>query len=92
MFYFATDYGTKKLENINANGNVALAVDVYSSVGNHAVCIQGRTRLIESGAEFKRLYDLFRNKFEWVRIDPWDEGEAPFVQVIPYTKVSWGLE
>ncbi|HJS81999.1 MAG TPA: pyridoxamine 5'-phosphate oxidase family protein [Nitrososphaera sp.] len=90
-FYFATDYGTKKLENVKANGNVALAVDVYSSMGNKAVCIQGRAKLIESGSEFKRLYKVFHKRFEWVRKDPWAEGEAPFVEVIPYTKVSWGL-
>lgn len=91
-FYFATDYGTKKLENIKENGIVALTVDIYSSVGNRAVCIQGHTKVIESGPEYKRLYKVFQKKFEWVRNAPWNEGEAPFVEVIPYTKVSWGIE
>ncbi|MGI0037723.1 MAG: pyridoxamine 5'-phosphate oxidase family protein [Nitrososphaera sp.] len=91
-FYFATDYATKKLKNIKKNGNLALLVDVYSSVGNKAVCIQGRAKLIESGSKFKSLYRTFHQKFEWVRKDPWKEGEAPFVEVVPYTKVSWGLE
>jgi nitroimidazol reductase NimA-like FMN-containing flavoprotein (pyridoxamine 5'-phosphate oxidase superfamily) len=91
-FYFATDYGTRKLENIEANKNLALTVDIYSSVGNKAVCIQGHTNTIESGPEFKKLYDLFHSKFEWVRESPWKPGEAPFVKVIPYAKVSWGLD
>jgi nitroimidazol reductase NimA-like FMN-containing flavoprotein (pyridoxamine 5'-phosphate oxidase superfamily) len=91
-FYFATDYGTKKLENLKANRNVALTVDVYSSVGNKAVCIQGHTSLIELGSEFVKLYDLFYSKFEWVRRSPWKPGEAPFVKVVPFAKVSWGLE
>jgi uncharacterized protein len=91
-FYFATDYGTKKLENIKTNGKLAMTVDVYSSLGNKAVCIQGNAKLIESGSEFKRLYKIFNQRFEWVRKEPWNEGEAPFVEVVPYTKVSWGLE
>lgn len=91
-FYFATDYGTKKLENIKANGNLALTVDVYSSLANKAVCVQGHPRLIESGSEFKKLYDVFYSRFEWVRQDPWNSGEAPFIEVVPYNKVSWGLE
>jgi nitroimidazol reductase NimA-like FMN-containing flavoprotein (pyridoxamine 5'-phosphate oxidase superfamily) len=90
-FYFATDYGTKKLENIQANGNLALTVDVYGSSENRAVCVQGKTTLIERGSRFKRLYKIFHSRFAWVQEDPWAEGEAPFVQVVPYTKVSWGL-
>lgn len=91
-FYFATDYGTKKLENIKANRNLALTVDVYSSIANKAVCVQGHPRLIESGSEFKKLYDLFYSKFDWVRQNPWKSGEAPFVEVVPYSKVSWGID
>ena len=91
-FYFATDYGTKKLENIKSNSLVALTVDVYSSVGNRAVCIQGHAKLIESGSNYKRLYKEFHKKFEWVRKAPWNEGEAPFVEVKPFTKVSWGID
>lgn len=91
IFYIATDYETKKYENIKENGNVALVVDVYSSVGNKAVCVQGRAEIIEKGKEFARLYKIFYQRFEWVRQDPWEEGEAPFLKVIPTGKVSWGL-
>lgn len=92
VFYFATDYGTKKLDNIRKNDKVALVVDVYSSVGNKAVCIQGIAELIERGSEFSRLYKIFHKRFEWVRRDPWEEGEAPFVKVTPTGKVSWGIK
>ena len=91
-FYFAADYGTKKLENLKVNPNIALTVDIYDSVGNKAVCVQGRTNLIESGSEFDRLYQLFFAKFAWVRANPWKADEAPFVKVSPYRKVSWGLD
>ena len=91
-FYFATDYGTKKLDNLKANGRLAIVVDVYGSAGNKAVCIQGEAEIIESGSEFSRLYDIFHRKFDWVRENPWKPGEAPFVKVIPFSKVSWGIE
>lgn len=90
-FYFATDLETRKLENIKKNRRIALAIDVYSSVGNKAICVQGRAEIIEQGKEFARLYKIFHEKFAWVRRDPWKEGEAPFVKVVPKNKVSWGL-
>ncbi|MGI0020594.1 MAG: pyridoxamine 5'-phosphate oxidase family protein [Nitrososphaera sp.] len=90
-FYFATDLETRKLANIQKNGRVALAVDVYSSVANMAVCVQGTAKVIERGPEFQRLYKIFHGKFEWVRRDPWKEGEAPFVHVTPTSKASWGV-
>lgn len=90
-FYIATDYDTKKLDNIKENNKVALAVDIFSSAGNKAVCIQGLAEIIENGAPFAKLYKVFDNRFEWVRHDSWKEGEAPFLKVIPTSKVSWGL-
>ena len=92
VFFIATDYETKKYKNIKENNRVALAIDVYSSVGNKAVCVQGRVEIIESGSDYARLYNMFQKRFEWVRRDPWEEGEAPFLKVTPTCKVSWGLE
>jgi nitroimidazol reductase NimA-like FMN-containing flavoprotein (pyridoxamine 5'-phosphate oxidase superfamily) len=92
VFYFATDLETRKLENIKKNGRVALTVDVYSAKGNRAVVVQGKAELIERGSEFARLYKIFEKKFAWVRADPWNEGEAPFVRVVPTNKTSWGMK
>jgi len=91
QFYFATDFETIKYENIIKNNHVALVIDVYDSVDNKAVCIQGTATIIDKGNDFARLYKVFEKRFEWVRIDPWDEGEAPFIRVKPTNKVSWGL-
>ena len=92
-FFIATDYDTRKYKNLRANKNIALAVDIYnSSVENKAVVIQGTVDIIERGEEFKKLYQKFDKKFEWVRNDPWKEGEAPFIKIKPFSKVSWGLE
>ncbi|MEP0824325.1 MAG: pyridoxamine 5'-phosphate oxidase family protein [Nitrososphaera sp.] len=92
VFYITTDYETRKYKNIKENNRIALVVDVYNSGGNKAVCIQGLTEVVERGNEFARLYQIFHERFEWVRRDPWHEGEAPFLKVIPTNKVSWGLK
>lgn len=93
FFYFATDYGTRKYENLKRNSRIALVVDIYNtSLENKAVVIQAMTEIIEQGRDFQRLYDRFYKKFEWVRSDPWKEGEAPFVKVLPHHKTSWGLD
>lgn len=92
FLYFATDYDTRKYKNLRVNRNVALAVDIYnSSVENKAVVVQGSAEIIEKGGEFINLYKKFYKKFEWVRKDPWKEGEAPFIKIKILKKVSWGL-
>ena len=74
------------------NRNVSIVVDVYDPSGeNKAIVIQGKAVIIERGKEFIRLYKIFDKKFEWVRKNPWKEGEAPFVRVAAFNKVSWGL-
>jgi uncharacterized protein len=79
FFFIATDYSTRKYKNIQENKKIALSVDVYgSSVENKAIIIQGDIDIIHRGEEFKDLYQIFDDKFEWVRNDPWKEGEAPF--------------
>ena len=87
----ATDYETRSFQNIVSNPNVAIVIDSYKSGNHKAICIQGRASIIENGPEFKNLYDLFFKKFEWVRREPWKEGEAPFLKIIPSGKTSWGL-
>lgn len=89
--YFATDYGTKKLNNLLLNPNIAVVVDEYASIGNAAVSIQGKAVIIHRGALFRRLYKKFYKRFSWVRENPWEEGEAPFVKVVMLRKISWGL-
>jgi nitroimidazol reductase NimA-like FMN-containing flavoprotein (pyridoxamine 5'-phosphate oxidase superfamily) len=92
VFYFATDHDTKKYRNLEKNKKSALVVDTYnSSVENKAVIVQGVVEFVEIGEEFRRLYNIFHEKFEWVREEPWKEGEAPFVKVKPLHKVSWGF-
>ena len=89
---FVTDYGTRKYKNLEINKNISVLVDVYDPSGrNKGIVIQGKAIFIERGEEFKRLYQIFNKKFEWVRKEPWGEGEAPFVKVDAFKKVSWGI-
>ena len=88
----ATDYKTRSFQNIKKNPNTGIVIDQYKPGEHKAICIQGETKIIESGSEFKELYDIFYKKFAWVRKDPWKEKEAPFLKIIPTSKVSWGLD
>ena len=91
LIVIATDYNTRTFNNIKINPNVGISIDIYKSGEQKAICIQGESKIVEEGNEFKRFYDIFYNKFAWVRKDPWKEKEAPFLKIIPKNKVSWGL-
>lgn len=91
FFYIFADYETKKIKNIKENPKVALLIDVYRTPKNKAVLIIGKADILERGEEYRQIYNLFYKKFGWVRADPWNEGEAPLIKVIPEKKVSWGI-
>ena len=62
----ATDYDTRTFLNISSNSYTSIVVDTYSPRNHKAVCIQGNSLILENGSEFKRVYDIFYEKFEWV--------------------------
>jgi PPOX class probable F420-dependent enzyme len=88
-FYIATDYGTRKYRNLRENPRAALVVDHYKP--HRAVAVQGRVEILERGEEFRKIREMFYRKFKWARDDPWEEGEAPIVKLIPEKKSSWGI-
>jgi uncharacterized protein len=55
------------------------------------LAITGIADIIERGEDFTRIYKIFYEKFEWVRQNPWEQGEAPFVAVRVLRKTSWGF-
>ncbi len=89
LAYVVTDYGTKKLKNLRENPHAAVLVDRPST--RPGILISGPVQLIEKGEEYRRIYKVFHSRLAWVRQDPWKEGEAPFVRMMPSFKVSWGL-
>lgn len=89
---FATDYKTKKYNHLITNKRISILIDVFDKKnGNKGIHIAGIASILEKGKEFKDLFKIFYNKFEWVRRDPWKEGEASFVKIQIIKKVSWGL-
>ena len=88
--YIVTDYKTRKLRNLRENPQAAILVD--SGGTSKLLLISGPVEIIEKGEEYKRLYKLFYSKLDWVKRDPWKEGEAPFVKITPTFKAGWGLK
>lgn len=91
VFYVATDYDTRTFKNLKKNQNTALVVDIYKHGGHKAVSIQGKSTIIENGKKFQDIYAKFHEKFEWVKNEPWKENDAPFLEIVPITKASWGI-
>ena len=87
----ATDYNTRTFTNIKLNSHTSIVIDIYKSGEHKAICIQGKTDIIEKGLEFKKFDKILYKKFESVRKDPWKEEEAEFLKIIPHNKISWGL-
>jgi nitroimidazol reductase NimA-like FMN-containing flavoprotein (pyridoxamine 5'-phosphate oxidase superfamily) len=90
-FFVSTDYGTKKFKNVKYNPFASLVVDTYMPQNHKGIVACGGIDLVEYGEPFKKIYAIFYNKFEWVKKDPWIEGQSPFLKINPYSKVSWGL-
>jgi uncharacterized pyridoxamine 5'-phosphate oxidase family protein len=53
-----TDYNTRTYNNIKTNSKAGIVIDIYKSGGHKAMCIQGDTEIIETGTDFKKLYDM----------------------------------
>ena len=88
----ATDYDTRMYKNLLENPKAAVSIDIYKNKDHKAICLQGKVVIIENGDEFSRIYKKFHERFEWVQSQPWEENEAPFIKIIPFSKSSWGLE
>ncbi len=88
----ATDYDTRMYKNLLDNPKAAVSIDIYKNKGHKAICLQGNVAIIENGEEFLRIYKKFYEKFKWVQEQPWEENEAPFIKITPFSKSSWGLE
>jgi hypothetical protein len=77
---------------LKENNRISLIIDIYDKKeGNKGIYINGIATIIDSGKEFVNLLKIFYNKFEWVKKDPWSEKEAPFIQIQPTKKISWGI-
>jgi nitroimidazol reductase NimA-like FMN-containing flavoprotein (pyridoxamine 5'-phosphate oxidase superfamily) len=89
--YISTDYKTKKFTNIKKNPHICLVVDHYLPGNNKGLVLNGKATVVENGKKYYDIYKLFYKSFKWVRDDPWEQGEAPFLQIQFTSKSSWGL-
>ncbi len=85
--YFITDYGSRKHKNIEKNGKVGVAVDVYSRQPS-SVIIQGTAEIIEHGKEFADIEKLFEERHAYYKANPVKEGDAPLIKITPVKKFS----
>ena len=92
FIFVATDYETRSFQNEKKNQHVGIVIDIYKPQEHQAICLQGTVAVIEKGEEFQEIYQLFYKKFKWVRDDPWQENEAPFLKITATNKTSWGLD
>jgi len=59
LFFFATDYNTRKYKNLKKNKNVALVIDIYDSTNNRAVAIRERGNLLKEVKISKKCMIFF---------------------------------
>ncbi|MEM4311559.1 MAG: pyridoxamine 5'-phosphate oxidase family protein [Nitrososphaerales archaeon] len=90
-FYIAIDYGEKKLKNLRENDKVSLVIDDRTKAGARGIMIQGRAEVLERGEEYRYALKLLFDRFEIYRSNPWGEGEAPIIKVLPKKKASWRI-
>lgn len=90
--YFVTDYGTRKLENVKKNGNVAIVFDSYDRV-SHGVLIEGTVKILEKGAEYLKVREMLYKKYPYYKRPEYtfQEGEAPIIRIDPSKVVGWGV-
>ena len=91
LIVVATDYETRTYQNIKKNPRVAISIDIYKPGDHKAMCIQGDVEVLEKGEEYELIYQIFYNKFKWVRDDPWEPEEAPILKIVPKHETSWGI-
>ena len=92
--YFATERKARKLRNIKANPNLALAFDEYTDAWDHlrGVSIQGTARIV-SKSEFRRLRkEIYAKYTQYESKAAIGERDSVIVEVTPDKKFSWGLK
>jgi nitroimidazol reductase NimA-like FMN-containing flavoprotein (pyridoxamine 5'-phosphate oxidase superfamily) len=93
--YFASGTEGRKVANLRANPQVTVTVDLYSEAWAHlkGAMIQGRARLIERGALFRKIRARLYAKYpQYSREATLDESDSVVVEVTPTGVFTWGLD
>jgi nitroimidazol reductase NimA-like FMN-containing flavoprotein (pyridoxamine 5'-phosphate oxidase superfamily) len=93
--YFASEKNARKVRNLRANPNVAVAVDLYSDDWSNlkGVMIQGTVTVIEKGPQFRRIRKLLYSKYpQYPDQAALGESDSVIIEVTPTNVFSWGID
>jgi nitroimidazol reductase NimA-like FMN-containing flavoprotein (pyridoxamine 5'-phosphate oxidase superfamily) len=93
--YFASAIKGRKVDNLEANPQVALTVDLYSDAWANikGVMIQGPAKLVRKGPVFRRIRKLLYDKYPlYSERAPLDESDSLIVEVTPASVFTWGID
>lgn len=92
--YFGSEREAKKVQNLRANPQAAVTVDLYAEDWSNlkGVMIQGTAALIERGPRFRTIRRLLYEKYpQYPEEAALEEGDV-IVEITPRHVFSWGLE
>ncbi len=92
---FATEIGTQKVRNIDADPNVAICYDEYHEDWSQLrqVIVHGEAYVLDAGFEFERDRALLYEKYPQYEAEaPIESGSSVIVEVRADRVLSWGLD
>ncbi len=86
--FIATDFGTAKLKQIEANPKVSVVFDEYDPeewINLRGIRVQGIASVLIKGEEYRYAHGLLKEKYPEYRAKEggWKEGEVPIIKVAP---------
>jgi len=92
--YFASAGKAQKIQNLRANPQIAVTVDVYADDWSllRGVMVQGTAALIERGARFRKIRQLLYEKFPQYPEEAALGAGDVIVEVTPRRIFSWGID
>ena len=90
--YWASDFDTGKLANLERHRWVSLVADEYRANWRNmgGVMAQGKAKVIREGPVFRRIRGLLYRKFKVYKSNaPFDEGETAIIEVTPSNLYNW---
>jgi PPOX class probable F420-dependent enzyme len=92
--YIGSGHDGRKVRNVTENPRMAVAVDLYSEHWKQlkGVLLQGTSRVIAKGPEFRRARGLLYAKYpQYEREAALDESDSVIVELTPTHVFTWGF-
>jgi general stress protein 26 len=92
--YIATDFGTAKLKQIEANPKVSVVFDDYDRenwISLRGIRVQGTASVLIKGEDYNHAHTLLKEKYPEYRSEEgvWEEGEVPIIKIAPQSVAKW---